>query len=78
MSSRRGKIAGMDSAGNFQIVKAKVPLADLDRYATTLRSITSGRGIFSRSFSHYEPVPKELENKIIEQAKAEREKEAEK
>ena len=78
LSSRRGKIAGMDSAGNFQIVKAKVPLADLDRYATTLRSITSGRGIFSRSFSHYEPVPKELEAKIIEQAKAEREKEAEK
>ena len=78
LSSRRGKIMGMDSRGNFQIIKAKVPLAELDRYATTLRSITSGRGIHSRSFSHYEPVPKELEAKIIEEAKAEKEKESEK
>jgi len=75
LSGRRGKISGMDSEGNFQIVRAKVPLAELDRYATTLRSITSGRGLFKRSFSHYEPVPKELEKKIIEEAKAERESE---
>ncbi len=78
LSSRRGKIMGMDIRGNFQIIKAKVPLAELDRYATTLRSITSGRGIHSRSFSHYEPVPKELEAKIIEEAKTEKEKEGEK
>ncbi len=78
LSSRRGKIMGMDSKGNSQIIKAKVPLADLDRYATTLRSITSGRGIYSRSFSHYETVPKDLEGKVIEQAKADKEKESEK
>lgn len=78
LSSRRGKIMGMDSKGDLQIIKAKVPLADLDRYATTLRSITSGRGIYARSFSHYEPVPKELESRIIEDAKSEKEKEAEK
>lgn len=78
LSSRRGKIMGMDSKGNFQVIKAKVPLADLDRYATTLRSITSGRGLHSRTFSHYEPVPKELEVKIIEEAKAEKEREGEK
>ena len=54
---------------------AKVPLAELDRYATTLRSITSGRGLFSRSFSHYEPVPKDQEIKVIEQAKKEKEEE---
>ena len=78
LSSRRGKIMGMDSKGHFQIVKAKVPLAELDRYATTLRSITSGRGIFSRSFSHYEPVPKELESRVIEEARAGKEKEEEK
>lgn len=69
---------GMDSKGNSQIIKAKVPLADLDRYATTLRSITSGRGIYSRSFSHYETVPKDLEGKVIEQAKTDKEKESEK
>lgn len=78
LSSRRGKIMGMDSKGKFQVIKAKVPLADLDRYATTLRSITSGRGLHSRTFSHYEPVPKELEVKIIEEAKTEKEKEGEK
>jgi elongation factor G len=70
LSSRRGKIMGMDSKGNFQIIKAKIPLAELDRYATNLRSITSGRGLHSRTFSHYEPVPKELVNKIVEEAKA--------
>ena len=75
LSSRRGKIMGMDSQGHFQIIKAKVPLAELDRYATTLRSLTSGRGIHSRSLSHYEPVPKELETKVIEAAKADKEKE---
>ena len=73
LSGRRGKIEGMDTKGNFQILRAKVPLADLDRYATTLRSITSGRGIYKRTFSHYETVPKDQEMKIIEQAKAERE-----
>jgi len=75
LSGRRGKISGMDSEGHFQIVRAKVPLAELDRYATTLRSITSGRGLFKRSFSHYEPVPKDQEKKIIEGAKAEKESE---
>ncbi|RKY78625.1 elongation factor G [candidate division KSB1 bacterium] len=75
LSGRRGKIGGMDSDGHFQIVKAKVPLAELDRYATTLRSITSGRGLFKRSFSHYEPVPKDQEKKIIEQSKREEETE---
>jgi elongation factor G len=78
LSSRRGKIMGMESKGNSQFIKANVPLADLDRYATTLRSITSGRGIYSRSFSHYETVPREFEGKIIEEARAEKEKESEK
>lgn len=67
ISSRRGKIIGMDSEGPFQIIKAKVPLADLYKYSTQLRSLTSGRGIHSREFSHYEPVPKDVEAKIIEE-----------
>jgi elongation factor G len=62
----------MDSAGRMQIIKAKVPLAELDQYATTLRSITSGRGLYSRSFSHYEPVPKDQEMRIIEEYKKSR------
>ncbi|MBC7187058.1 MAG: elongation factor G [Calditrichaeota bacterium] len=75
LSSRRGRILGMDSAGHYQIVRAKVPLAELHKYASTLRSITQGRATYSRSFSHYEPLPKELEAKVIEEAKAERERE---
>lgn len=75
LSSRRGKIMGMDSQGKFQIIKAKVPLAELDRYATTLRSLTSGRGIHSRSFSHYEPLPKDFEARVIAESKAEKEAE---
>ncbi len=66
ISSRRGKISGMDSEGPFQIIKAKVPLSELYKYSTHLRSLTSGRGIHARSFSHYEEVPKEIEKKIVE------------
>ena len=67
ISSRRGKISGMDAEGPFQIIKAKVPLADLYKYSTQLRSLTSGRGIHTRDFSHYEPVPKDVEGKVIEE-----------
>jgi len=73
ISSRRGKIAGMDSEGHFQIVKAKVPLAELYKYSTTLRSLTQGRGIHSRKFSHYENVPGDVTEKIVEAYQAERE-----
>jgi len=66
ISSRRGKISGMDAEGPFQVIKAKVPLADLYKYSTQLRSLTSGRGIHTRDFSHYEPVPKDVESKVIE------------
>jgi elongation factor G len=73
ISSRRGKISGMDSEGRFQVIKAKVPLAELHKYSTSLRSMTQGRGMFSQSFSHYEELPGELANKVIEQSKKERE-----
>jgi elongation factor G len=75
ISGRRGKIMGMDSEGRFQIIKAKIPLAELYKYSTTLRSMTAGRGIHSRAFSNYEEVPGEIADKIIEQAKKEREEE---
>ncbi len=71
LSARRGKIGGMESQGRFQLVKAKVPLAELHNYATTLRSLTGGRATHTRKFSHYDPVPKEIEAQIIEQSKEE-------
>ena len=75
ISGRRGKIMGMDAEGKFQIIKAKVPLAELYKYSTTLRSITAGRGLHNRAFSHYEEVPLEIKEKIIDQAKKEKEEE---
>lgn len=73
ISSRRGKISGMDTNGKMQIIKAAVPLSELHDYATKLRSITQGRGIFKRRFDHYEEVPKEVETKIIAEAQKEHE-----
>ncbi len=73
ISSRRGKISGMDAEGPFQIIKAKVPLAELYKYSTHLRSLTSGRGIHMRNFSHYEEVPKDIEKKIVEAYNSEEE-----
>ena len=75
ISSRRGKISGMDSEGPFQVIKAKVPLAELYKYSTLLRSLTSGRGMYTRHISHYEEVPKEIEMKIIEDHKKSKEEE---
>lgn len=66
LSSRRGKIGGMTPAGKYQIISAKVPEAEVQNYSTTLRSLTQGRGFYTKKFSHYEPVPGELTKKIIE------------
>jgi len=67
LSSRRGKIAGMDSDGLHQIIKATVPLKELYRYSTTLRSMTQGRGIHRQRFSSYDEVPREIAEKIIQE-----------
>lgn len=75
LSSRRGKIMGMEPFGIFQIIKAQVPLVELYMYSTQLRSITQGRGAYSRNFSHYEQVPSDLAQKIIEATRAEEEEE---
>ena len=75
ISGRRGKIMGMDADGRFQVINAKVPLGELYRYSTSLRSMTQGRGIHSRKFSHYEEVPSDAAAKIIEQARKDREEE---
>lgn len=67
VSSRRGKILGMDSDGHFQIIKANVPLAELHKYSSQLRSLTQGRGNYKSKFSYYEEVPKEVEQKVIDE-----------
>jgi elongation factor G len=77
ISSRRGKIIGMDSEGRFQVINAQVPLAELHKYSTLLRSMTQGRGIHNQNFSHYEEVPSEIAEKIIAQAKKEKTEEEE-
>jgi elongation factor G len=69
LSSRRGKILGMDTADGFQVVKAQVPQKELYQYSTVLRSLTGGRGIHIEDFSHYEEMPKEMELKVIAEAK---------
>ncbi|MCB2205670.1 elongation factor G [bacterium] len=73
ISTHRGKIQGMDAEGPFQIIRAKVPLAELYNYATRLRSITQGRGIYRRAFSHYEEVPHDVQQKIVAEAEAAKE-----
>ena len=65
LSSRRGKIQGMEGEGRYQVIKAKVPQKELYRYSTTLRSMTQGRGMHSQAFSHYEVLPPELQEKIV-------------
>ena len=73
LQKRRGIPEGIDTVGGGrQIVKAKVPFGDVTHYATDLRSMTGGKGTFSWSFSHYQEVPHELAQKIIERAKAEK------
>lgn len=73
LSSRRGKIMGVEAEGRFQTVKAQVPQKDLYHYSSVVRSITSGKGRHSESFSHYEDVPPDMEKKLVEEAKLRRE-----
>jgi len=71
LNSRRGRVQGMDSRGKNQVVKAQVPMAEMLNYQSTLNSITAARGSFHMQFSHYDPVPGQLSQKIIQQAKDE-------
>ncbi len=75
LNSRRGRVLGMDSKGSHQIIKGQVPLAEILKYAPDLRSMTSGRGTFSYEIAHYEEVPPYIAEKIIAEAKKEKEEE---
>jgi elongation factor G len=77
LSGKRGRILGNERQGKKIIIQAQVPLAEIFRYSKELRSMTQGRGVFEMSFSHYEPVPRSLQEKIIEESET-RKKEEEK
>ncbi len=67
LSSRRGQILGMDSEGSIQKIKAIVPLNELDRYTTRLKSITQGSATYSREFHEYGPVPQDIQKRVMEE-----------
>ncbi|UCD65924.1 MAG: elongation factor G [Deltaproteobacteria bacterium] len=71
LNSRRGRVMGMDSEAKNEVINAQVPMAEIQKYAADLTSFTGGRGSFTVSFSHYEEVPGQLAEKIIETAKSE-------
>ena len=73
LNSRRGRVLGMDARGTNQIVKGVVPLAEILKYAPDLRSMTSGRGTFTYTHSHYEEVPPFIAEKITADYKAKKE-----
>jgi elongation factor G len=77
LNSRRGRIMGMEGSEGSQTVKAKVPLEEMYKYVNELKSITGGRGTYTMSFSHYEVVPSNLAQNIIEKAKLTKKEEAE-
>ncbi|MFW6381277.1 MAG: elongation factor G [Bacillota bacterium] len=68
LNSRRGKIMGMDPSNGIQIIKARVPQGEMFSYANDLKSLTGGRGKFEMEFSHYDKVPSDLQQEIIEKA----------
>ncbi len=70
LNGRRGRVLGMEGKGKNQVVRANVPMAEVLTYAPDLRSMTGGRGIFTMKFSHYDEVPAQLQQKIIDAAKA--------
>ncbi|WP_096155980.1 MULTISPECIES: elongation factor G [Bacillus] len=71
ITSRRGRVEGMEARGNAQVVRSMVPLSEMFGYATALRSNTQGRGVFTMHFDHYEEVPKSISEEIIKKNKGE-------
>ncbi|MEW6380628.1 MAG: elongation factor G [bacterium] len=75
LNSRRGRIQGIDTKGRYQIIRAEVPMSEMLKYAPDLISMTGGRGSFTMEFSHYDEVPAHLIEKIVAEAKKEKEAE---
>jgi elongation factor G len=72
LNTTRARVQGMEQKGAWSVVTAQAPLAEIQRYATDLRSMTQGRGYFTMEFSHYEIVPNHIAQQIIERARKER------
>jgi elongation factor G len=66
LNTRRARVQGMDNEKGRSVVTAKVPLAEMLRYTTDLRSMTGGRGVFSMEPSHYEVVPSHIAQEVID------------
>ncbi len=72
LNSRRGRVLGMDNKGKKQIINAQVPMSEFLTYAPDMNSMTGGRGIFTQQFSHYDEVPVQISQKVIEEANKEK------
>jgi elongation factor G len=70
LQNRRATIEGMSSDKGFEILRARVPLAELNKYSTTLSSLTSGRATFSMTYAEYQPVPAEVQEKLLKEYEA--------
>ena len=77
LTSRRGRLQGMDMKRDMQIIKAQVPMAEMVSYAPVLTSVTGGRGNYHMEFSHYDEVPAHIGQKIVEEANKDRTEEEE-
>jgi elongation factor G len=75
LSSKRGRIVGVDTVGNLQVIKAQVPMSEIGRYSTELRSMTGGEASHTIEFSHYDIVPGRMAEEIISKAKKAQEEE---
>jgi elongation factor G len=73
LSSKRGRILGTEADGRYQVIRALVPMAELYKYASHLRSITQGRGMHAARTAHYEEVPRDQSDRVIAAARAEKE-----
>jgi elongation factor G len=71
LQTRRSLIMGIDTKGNYQVIKARTPLAELNKYSTSLRSLSQGRASFSQKFAEYVPVPFEIQQKLAKQTQLE-------
>lgn len=75
LQGRRAIVMGMDSEGNRQIIKAKAPLAEMNRYSTSLSSLTSGRGMFSMKYAEYQAVPTDVQGELLKKYEEENKEE---
>ena len=72
LNTKRARVLGMNPEGNNNIIEAQVPLAEVQRYAIDLKSMTQGRASYTMEFDHYEEVPAQITQKIVAQKQAEK------